>query len=273
MLKSSLVADIVVVTKEPPTFNTLRFLKQSFDESIPNSTTEVGMDTMDMTVRDAAGYSVHLLFTWFGTWTSNYRAEEANPLEATPMTPSTPAEESATTATPMMETASLSSPSPSAPPATVHVPQDINYTASQKALLMIHQVMWFSQNSVSPNVRQCIKIMKDLHHRHPAFAVLNDWALEVIVVNALRALPLSASISQSLRAIFAFVASGMLLPGVDLLDPCTRNNAKEKLGPPALGETASVLQDLSQENRLAITKAAQKILNDIAFGRWEVIIG
>jgi hypothetical protein len=143
--------------------------------------------------------------------------------------------------------------------------------ASHRALLMIRQAMWFSHNSLSPNVRQCIKIMKDLRHRHTAFAAVNNWALEVLVVNALRTLPLSASISQSLRAIFAFVASGTLLPGVDLLDPCVQNE------PPwdrsFRLHYGSVLQDLTQEDRLAITKAAQKILNDIAFGRWEVIIG
>lgn len=38
-------------------------------------------------------------------------------------------------------------------------------------------------------------------------------------------------------------------------------------------QSGSVLQDLSRADRLAITEAAQKILNDIAFGRWEVIVG
>lgn len=262
MLKTNLVADMVVVTKDPPTFNTLRILKQAFEASIPNSTVEIGKDTMDMHVRDNSGYTVHLLFTWLGTWTSGFRSDDFP--EPTTTTAAT------TTTTPVAvepPSSSVTQQPPGAPPApppqTIPSPTppslDINYTATQKALLMIHQTMWFTQNSVSPNIRQCIKIMKDLHHRHPAFAVLNDWALEVIVVNALRALPLSASISQSLRAIFAFIASGMLLPGVDLLDPCTRS--------------ASVLQDLTQESRLAITKAAQQILNDIAFGRWEVIIG
>lgn len=137
---------------------------------------------------------------------------------------------------------------------------------------MIKQAMWFSHNSLSPNVRQCIKIMKDLRHRHRAFATLNNWALEVMVVNALRTLPLSASISQSLRAIFAFVASGTLLPGVDLLDPCVpKDMYAERVT--SRFDYGSVLQDISQEDRLAITKAAQKILNDIAFGRWEVIVG
>jgi hypothetical protein len=61
-----------------------------------------------------------------------------------------------------------------------------------------------------------------LHISLSTSCLLLAQALEVLVVNALRTLPLSASISQSLRAIFAFVASGTLLPGVDLLDPCVQ---------------------------------------------------
>lgn len=51
----------------------------------------------------------------------------------------------------------------------------VNLPACQKALQLIQQTTWFSHNSISPNVRQCIKILKDLRHRHPAFGAINNW--------------------------------------------------------------------------------------------------
>lgn len=52
-----------------------------------------------------------------------------------------------------------------------------------------------------------------MYNRLVSFVAKYPQALEVIIVNALRGTPHTASISQSMRSLFAYIASGVLLPG------------------------------------------------------------
>jgi hypothetical protein len=225
LIKGALCSDIVVITKDPPDTLMLQTFQNALQSALPDANIESDAKRLELFVRMPGEVSVHLMLTWSGALDFGVPEVEARP------------------------------PSPDTEDLT-----GVNVPACQKALMMVRQMHFFSDNSLSPNLRPCLKILKDLRNRMPVFATLNNWAIEVIIINALRTVPLSASLSQSLRAIFAFMASGMLLPGVEFIDPCVH-------------EAESVLRNLSNQARLDITEASQKILNDMAFGKWEEILG
>jgi len=225
LVKGSLCADMVLITKDPPELPMLHEYEKAIKSALPHVVTALNEEKMDLIIKAPGNVSMHLMFTWAG-------AEDIDsPRDARPQSP--PASEDIT---------------------------GVNVPACQRALMMVHQTHFFSDNSLSPNLRPCVKILKDLQTRMPVFAPLTSWAIEVIIINALRTVPLSASFSQSLRAVFAFMASGMLLPGVELIDPCSPDDD-------------SVLSNLTNQERLDITEAAQKILNDMSFGKLEEILG
>jgi hypothetical protein len=238
LIKGFLCADIVLITKDPPDFKMLTTYQNALQSVLPTAKMESSADRFDLYVRMPDEVSVHLMLTWSGALDCEPTSEQAAKL----LPPTPPLDSTRSDSTPSEDVAG------------------VNVPACQKALMMVRQMHFFSDNSLSPNLRPCLKILKDLRNRMPVFASLNNWAIEVIIINALRTVPLSASLSQSLRAIFAFMASGMLLPGVEFIDPCAQ-------------EAESVLRNLSDQARLEITEASQKILNDMAFGKWEEILG
>lgn len=236
LIKGFLCADIVVITKDPPDLNMLNTFQSVLHSVLPNAKIESNADKFDLYVRMPDDISAHLMLTWSGALDAEMDGgnfgQQLQQQEATGGSSSPTSDDTV----------------------------GVNVPACQKALMMVRQMYFFSDNALSPNLRPCLKILKDLRNRMPVFSHLDNWAIEVVIINALRTVPLSASLSQSLRAIFAFMASGMLLPGVEFIDPCAQ-------------EAESVLRNISDQARLDITEASQKILNDMAFGKWEEILG
>lgn len=138
--------------------------------------------------------------------------------------------------------------------------EGVNIDACQTALLAIRQMMWFNEHSMSPNIRSVMRLIMDFRSRNKTFQSLSPWTTEIIVANALRTNPPNSSISQSLRSVFAYLAYGVLLPGIEIIDPCQQ-------------DPVNVLSALSAEDRLGVTALAQELIRDIAYGKWEKVVG
>jgi len=206
-------------------------------------------------------YAVHVMVTWLGAWNASKKTE----------VPGSQQDSAANAPKPMDTGEDLSAqvPAPSdqsdsvapvqAPPSTDSM-EGVNIPACQNALLAIRQMMWFNDHGLTPNIRSVIKLMMDFRNRTSEAQALSPWALEVVSINAMRSCPVTASISQSLRSVFAYIASGIVLPGIQLIDPCQH-------GP------VNVLKDLTSEQRIALTTLSQEIIKEVAFGNWNKVIG
>lgn len=94
--------------------------------------------------------------------------------------------------------------------------------------------------------------MRDMCQRIPTWQQLSQWALELFIEKVIASANTPLSPGDSLRRIMEAFASGILINGPGLLDPC------EKEPTDALGE-------LTKQQREDITHSAQQFLRFIAF--------
>jgi hypothetical protein len=321
LMKDTPMADIVVITKDPPNTNTLATLYDVLMKTAADTNVSFDAESTEITVQ-AHDYGARVMVTWLGAWSASKKivimvheedkvVEEKEEIKVTPQ-PSGPAmsttKTSTTTTTTTITTTTTTTPptvesteqAESTPidlnvtpnvdmPQVTHVDgpytdgvpegaivkqeptskaimsptenlEGVNIAACQQALLSIRQMMWFKDHTMLPNIRNVMRLLMDFRSRVPGFQSLSPWALEVIIVNALRGTSPSSSISQSVRSLFAYIASGVLLPGVELIDPCEQ-------------EPVHILRMLTDDQRLKVTAIAQEVIREIAYGKWERIVG
>jgi len=96
----------------------------------------------------------------------------------------------------------------------------VDIAACQTALLNIRQVLWFEPNFLricAPNPRIIAKLFRLIAKRAPELNRLSHFEQLVLIYWALKDPPARVGLSVALRQIFAYLASGQLYPGGDLV--------------------------------------------------------
>lgn len=142
----------------------LETFQDALQSVLPGAVIDVNKETLDMHVKMPNDVSVRLMFTWAealdveGNFFPRYSFNliiNAIIVDAPPTRPPTP------------------------PPEEL---AGVNISACQRALMMVRQMQFFSDNSLSPNLRPCLKILKDLRNRMPVFASLHNWVSRIDVI-------------------------------------------------------------------------------------------
>ena len=69
---------------------------------------------------------------------------------------------------------------------TITVPDPLPKEKCLQALAELRHSKWFAVTAANmPSCVECIRIVKDLSNRDPAWNVLTDWAIELLVERAL----------------------------------------------------------------------------------------
>jgi len=286
-----LCADIVAITRVPPNPVSLEFLSNALATAIPDAKVTLHSETSEINVQENE-YRTQVKVTWLGAWTARKEPEAASPMEiqttsstgtstaadGDTVTPAAPATDvPADTKTETRDDVAADKPvdgavaasagsstnntgSPAAEVPSQASLEGVNIEACQNALLAIRHMIWFNDHANSANIRGVMRLINDFRARNTVFQSLSPWTTEIIVANALRTNPPNCSISQAVRSVFAYLASGVLLPGIEIVDPCQHNRI-------------NVVAPLSAEERLGITALAQEVVRDIAYGKWEKVIG
>ncbi|BFZ01965.1 hypothetical protein BsWGS_05009 [Bradybaena similaris] len=130
------------------------------------------------------------------------------------------------------------------------------------ALAALRHAKWFQARANGlPSCVVIIRIMRELCQRVPAWAPLNEWAMELLVEKCVSTGGLNMAPGDSLRRVFESIASGILLPGgPGLYDPCEK-------------EAYDVTATLTNQEREDITCLAQHALRLIAFRQIHKVLG
>ncbi|KAK7929558.1 hypothetical protein WMY93_005953 [Mugilogobius chulae] len=130
------------------------------------------------------------------------------------------------------------------------------------ALASLRHAKWFQAkvNELS-SALVVIRILRDLCNRVPTWQPLSGWPLELLVEKAIVTSERPLGAGEALRRFFESIASGLLLedgPGVK--DPCEK-------------DPVDAIENLSTQQREDITKNAQHILRQWAFGQMHKVLG
>ncbi|XP_028908214.1 zinc finger RNA-binding protein 2 isoform X2 [Ornithorhynchus anatinus] len=137
----------------------------------------------------------------------------------------------------------------------------LNRSKCLESLTAIRQTKWFQ--STVHDLQSCliiVRILRDLCQRDPIWRPFPQWALEILVEKALSSAVWPLSPEKALRRIFEFVASGILLSGPGLQDPCET-------------QPVDTLKPLTHQEREAITVSAQNALRNFVFRQMHKILG
>lgn len=105
-----------------------------------------------------------------------------------------------------------------------------------------------------------LRILRDLCRRSPAWLAIPQWSMELFVEKVISSAGFPISPGDCLRRIMESFASGFLINGPGLIDPCER-------------EHMNALQSLTMNDCEKITCSAQQFLRFIAFRQIHRVLG
>ncbi|XP_072318514.1 interleukin enhancer-binding factor 3a [Eucyclogobius newberryi] len=130
------------------------------------------------------------------------------------------------------------------------------------ALASLRHAKWFQAkvNELS-SALVVIRILRDLCNRVPTWQPLSGWPLELLVEKAIVTSERPLGAGEALRRFFESISSGLLLEdGPGIKDPCEK-------------DPVDAIKHLSTQQREDITKNAQHILRQWAFGQIHKVLG
>ncbi|XP_013111187.1 zinc finger RNA-binding protein isoform X2 [Stomoxys calcitrans] len=130
-----------------------------------------------------------------------------------------------------------------------------------KALAELRHAKWFQARATG--LQSCvmvIRILRDLCQRVQSWQALPQWSMELFVEKVISSAGFPISPGDCLRRIMEALASGFLINGPGLLDPCEK-------------EPQDALQDLSKQQREDLTVSAQLFLRYMAFRQIFKVLG
>ncbi|XP_036335600.1 zinc finger RNA-binding protein 2 [Rhagoletis pomonella] len=130
-----------------------------------------------------------------------------------------------------------------------------------RALAELRHAKWFQARATG--LQSCvmvIRILRDLCQRIQSWQALPQWSLELLVEKVISSAGFPISPGDCLRRIMEALASGFLINGPGLLDPCEK-------------EAQDALQDLTKQQREDLTVSAQLFLRYIAFRQIYKVLG
>ncbi|XP_063697221.1 zinc finger RNA-binding protein-like isoform X1 [Culicoides brevitarsis] len=130
-----------------------------------------------------------------------------------------------------------------------------------QALAALRHAKWFQARATG--LHSCVMIMRiirDLCQRVPIWTPFNQWAMELFVEKVIASAGMPLSPGDSLRRVMEAFASGTLIYGPGILDPCEK-------------EPQCAIRDLSKQQREDITHSAQQYLRFIAFRQIHKVLG
>ncbi|XP_037805269.1 zinc finger RNA-binding protein [Lucilia sericata] len=130
-----------------------------------------------------------------------------------------------------------------------------------KALAELRHAKWFQARATG--LQSCvmvIRILRDLCQRIQSWQALPQWSMELLVEKVISSAGFPISPGDCLRRIMEALASGFLINGPGLLDPCEK-------------EPQDALHDLSKQQREDLTVSAQLFLRYMAFRQIYKVLG
>lgn len=130
-----------------------------------------------------------------------------------------------------------------------------------QALRALRQSKWFQARATG--LISCVmtmRILRDLCQRNPSFTPLSQWAMELLTEKVIASAGVPLSPGDCLRRMMECLASGFLIKGPGLMDPCEK-------------EPVDALNGLSKQQREDITQRAQQFLRYIAFRQIHKVLG
>ena len=125
----------------------------------------------------------------------------------------------------------------------------------------LRHAKWFQARATG--LQSCVmvtRILRDLCQRVQSWQALPQWSLELLVEKVISSSGFPISPGDCLRRIMEAVASGILINGPGLLDPCEK-------------EQQDALEDLTKQQREDITVSGQTFLRYIAFRQIYKVLG
>lgn len=125
----------------------------------------------------------------------------------------------------------------------------------------LRHAKWFQARATG--LQSCVmvlRILRDLCRRSPAWLALPQWSMELFVEKVISSAGFPISPGDCLRRIMEAFASGFLINGPGLLDPCEK-------------EPMNALQSLTMIDCERITCSAQQFLRYIAFRQIHKVLG
>ncbi|CAG5131818.1 unnamed protein product [Candidula unifasciata] len=130
------------------------------------------------------------------------------------------------------------------------------------ALAALRHAKWFQARA--NGLQSCviiIRVLRELCQRVPAWAPLNEWAMELLVEKCISTSAANITSGEALRRVFECIASGILLPGgPGLYDPCEK-------------EPYDAAATMTNQQREDITTLAQHALRQVAFRHIHKVLG
>uniref|UniRef100_T1PBW7 DZF domain protein n=1 Tax=Musca domestica TaxID=7370 RepID=T1PBW7_MUSDO len=130
-----------------------------------------------------------------------------------------------------------------------------------RALAELRHAKWFQARATG--LQSCvmvIRILRDLCQRVQSWQALPQWSMELFVEKVISSAGFPISPGDCLRRIMEALASGFLINGPGLLDPCEK-------------EPQDALEDLSKQQREDLTVSAQLFLRYMAFRQIYKVLG
>jgi len=130
------------------------------------------------------------------------------------------------------------------------------------ALSEIRHAKWFDARAAClTSCVECIRVMKEMARREREWAVLNDWAIELLVQKAVETANWELTPSRSLMRVMEVVASGIFIPGFGpcLADPCERGKVSATPG-------------MTRQQAEELTVSAQKYLRMMHFNKIHLVL-
>lgn len=130
-----------------------------------------------------------------------------------------------------------------------------------QALAALRHAKWFQARATG--LQSCVMIMRilrDLCQRNPVWTPLNQWSMELLIEKVISSANMPLSPGDCLRRVMESVASGLLINGPGILDPCEK-------------EPHDALANLTKQQREDLTSSAQTFLRFIAFRQIHKVLG
>lgn len=141
-------------------------------------------------------------------------------------------------------------------------PQVLDRPKCLAALASLRHAKWFQAKA--NGLQSCviiIRVMRDLCQRIPAFAPLNNWALELLVEKAVSSSQQPLGPGEAFRRVLECISTGLLLEGgPGVCDPCEK-------------DTIDALGEVSMQEREDLTASAQHALRLTAFRQLHKVLG
>uniref|UniRef100_F7AFE0 RNA helicase n=1 Tax=Ciona intestinalis TaxID=7719 RepID=F7AFE0_CIOIN len=141
-------------------------------------------------------------------------------------------------------------------------PGTLNKDKCLQSLAQLRHAKWFQAcANVIPSCVVVIRILRDLKRRDQCWAVLSDWAIELLVERSLYTSPAPLSLGGSLQRVMEVVSAGIILEGSGgLRDPCERDDV-------------DVVDQLTEQQREELTRSAQTYLRCLVFRKPHKVLG